>query len=125
IVCTGDSRLPSAITCCSAPTLTGEPTARPEASFCVTSMRPRSTVIVERVPAGSESTSATTMVPRMAAVAFGVTISTESPGRIRSFITLTAARPDVTLTVDTGHFRDRHDRTLAHREQRLAAEEDA
>ena len=58
-------------------------------------------MIVERGPVVSGSTSATTIVPRMAAVAFGVTISTESPARIRSLMTLTAARPDITATVDT------------------------
>ena len=53
-------------------------------------------VIVER----PRETSTMTRVPRTAAMAFGVLISTVSPGFIRALMTATAARPAVNETVD-------------------------
>src|SRR5437870_10038239 len=47
------------------------------------------------------TTSATTMVPRMPLTAFGVLISTTSPGRIRDLSTATEMRPETRSIVDT------------------------
>ena len=49
----------------------------------------------------SPDTSATTIVPRMPLTAFGVLISTTSPGRIRDFSTATEMRPLARSIVDT------------------------
>src|SRR5882724_6070608 len=46
-------------------------------------------------------TSATTIVPRMPLMAFGVLISTTSPGRIRDLSTATEMRPETRSIVDT------------------------
>src|SRR2546427_432411 len=47
------------------------------------------------------TTSATTIVPRMPLTAFGVLISTTSPGRIRDLSTATEMRPETRSIVDT------------------------
>ncbi len=47
------------------------------------------------------TTSATTIVPRMPLTAFGVLISTTSPGRIRDLTTATEMRPETRSIVDT------------------------
>src|SRR6266704_330154 len=47
------------------------------------------------------TTSATTIVPRMPLTAFGVWISTTSPGRIRDLTTATEMRPETRSIVDT------------------------
>ena len=79
-VASGTDAGPRTVTLWSAATGTAGPIPCPDApSSRVTSISPRSTVIVD-VAFGPGSTSATTTVPRMAAIAFTVRISTVSPG---------------------------------------------
>ena len=99
-VASGTDAGPRTVTLWSAATGTAGPIPCPDApSSRVTSISPRSTVIAD-VAFGPGSTSATTTVPRMAAIAFTVRISTVSAGLILSFATATEIRPLARFTVE-------------------------
>ena len=80
------------------------PLARPvEGSSSVTSTMPVSSVnrVATSCPGtAGASTSAMTIVPRMAATAFGVLISTDSPGFMRLLSTASAILPPVIPMVE-------------------------